>query len=186
MSSHPGQTTSGFNWLRVLIIFLIWAVVAAFSAPFILFVAPDIEVRLFPVIGEQRITNYRFKDETGRYALFEWRFQKYRYGRPEYFGFMMYDIRNPVDRYTTEAFSSYDCETSLRSLGGAPPGKEAVKEMCVRIPKQLIGNPWVVADGWVEYSVRHPFYTVGRRIPAEPEDWPIMAAGTTIRKPRQP
>lgn len=163
--------TTSFRWIRLLLIGFIWLGVFMVSAPLLIYTLPDIETKINPVLRNQKI-DMVIEKTGGDFLLWRWTYDKVRRGTPEYFSFMAYSRSNPRERVPVEVFTDWNCTRHINSNRAAPLGVANIREMCARLPNFLKGKQDIVIDGYADYRVGHPFYSIPQRIPDDPEDWP--------------
>lgn len=164
------SSENGINLLRIFLFSMIWAACCLVGLPVMIYVAPDVEAVIWPPITDQRITEPHLS-ANGDFLLWRWSFHKNRWALPEFISFMAYVPERPRERIPVEVFTDWECRRNFRSDRTAIAGDSVTRDMCARLPVQFQGKANVRIDGFAQYQVTHPFYTVPVRIPATPDAW---------------
>lgn len=153
--------------VRWSVLAFIWCSFAAMMFPIAVYTLPDLESAWYPPIREQHITDVHLKPDAPEYLLWRWTFIKQRKATPEYITFMAYDPRYPRVRYNVDTYIGWECRDNMRSDRTSLPSENpVVRDMCVRLPKPLVGNADTKVDGVFDFNVGHSLYTVPVKVPA--------------------
>lgn len=165
MTVNDARKDSGIRFIRFGVLFFIWTCASLLFIPVSWTIAPDVETRVYPPLREQSISDVHLKPDDPNFLLWKWHFRKNRAGYPLFISFMAFEPKLPASRVPVEVFTDWGCTRNFRSDRAAPADYPRVVTMCARLPPYWAGRPDIHVEGYAEYKVRHPFYTVPMRIP---------------------
>lgn len=166
--------------IKIFVVAVIWLVVLAIGIPVTLWIAPDLQAKFFPVIGNQSAINAH-RSEDGRFFMWEWKFDKWQRGRLDRIGFLIY--RHEIDKYTTRVFVGWDCKDDFRTWRVTPAGVRRSVKLCAVIPPALAKESNLSVEGFGEYLTSHPFWLVPVTLPVARENGDTPDDGTEVTEP---
>lgn len=149
---------------------LVWPFVTVFGGWLFLHTGPAMELRLAPVLIEQRIGDV---ERIGNRVCWTWSYIKARPAVPQTFAWS-FTVNNTAIRVPAVAVRATD-KSPLGSARTRPPGRGDI-ELCASIPDDLDDIVGLSIPGWAEYETNHNFWTLWQAIPAVIVPEPAKAA----------
>lgn len=147
---------------KTIVAAFVWAVAGLVSTAFFVFAAPALEVRLAPVLTNQRIV-IDDGDRTPGRMCWTWHWVKRRYAQPVVVTWSI-AIDNTAVAIPVVAQRERDGYAVSAPQSHSPgPGRN---DLCVPIPPYLDAAPGLTIRGSINYRTSHGLWTVWQDMPS--------------------